>query len=77
MEPLDYEALILLGGVLTEMGDHGGALEAFQKSLRIHSNFETITMIGYVNALGGKRKIAEQMIEQIKSQSKDDCKAFD
>jgi tetratricopeptide (TPR) repeat protein len=74
MEPSDYEALTLLGAVLTEIGDYRGALDSFQKSLSIHSNVETVSMIGYIYALEGKRKIAKQMIEQLESQSKDDCK---
>lgn len=71
MNPEDYVALTMLGAVLTQTGNYDEALEAFQKSLRIQCNVETLSNIGCAHALAGKKTEARQMIERIKSESKD------
>jgi adenylate cyclase len=67
LEPNDYEALMLLGGSLTELGNYEEALALFQKSLKANFNIETLAMIGYANALAGNRAEARQIIRQIES----------
>lgn len=74
LEPMDYEALILLGVTLTEQGNYNEALITFQKSLDIHYNADTLSMIGYVYACEDKNEMAYQIIEQLESESKDNCK---
>jgi adenylate cyclase len=69
----DYIALVILGAALTELGKYKEALSVFQKSLNLQYNIDTLSMIGYVNAREGKKDEAFQVIEQIKSQSKNNC----
>ena len=72
LEPANYETLVVLGAAFAEAGNYDGALAAFNKSLDIHFIVETLAMIGYVNALEGKRKEARQIINQIETQSNKD-----
>ncbi len=69
IEPKDYLNLALLGATLTELGNYERALKIFQNSLDTQFNFETLAMIGYVNACAGKKDKAKEIIEQIKSHS--------
>ncbi len=68
IEPADYEALVVLGGVLTELQRYDEALDAFRKSINIHYNADTFAMIGYIDALEGRQNEAFQIIEQLKSE---------
>jgi adenylate cyclase len=70
LEPNNFEALAVLGVVLTELGNYTEALSILQKSLGIHYNVEVFAMLGYVNALKGKKDKAYEIIRQIQSQSK-------
>ena len=67
LEPNNYEALALLGGVLTELGNYTEALSIFQKSLDAHYNIEVFSMLGYVNALEGKKDKVYEIIGQIQT----------
>jgi len=69
LEPDDYEALVLLGSALAELGKYNKSLSVLHKSLTIQYNVETLSMIGYVNAREGKKKEAHKIIRQIKLQS--------
>ncbi|MFN0139437.1 MAG: winged helix-turn-helix domain-containing tetratricopeptide repeat protein [Pyrinomonadaceae bacterium] len=67
LNPADYETHFLLGMVLTGKGDHAGALKTFVTSLYLHHNFDTLAMIGYINALMGNADEANKVIELLKS----------
>lgn len=69
MEPNDFEALVLLGGVLTELNRFDDALSVFKKSLASEYNTETISMIGFIYALQGSINDTLEVIEEIKSES--------
>jgi TolB-like protein len=70
LEATDYEALIMLGASLTELGEYDEALSIFQKSLDLHYNIETLSMMGYANARAGRKVKTRQIIKRIQSQSK-------
>jgi adenylate cyclase len=69
LEPTDYEALVLLGSALAEIGKYNMALSVLKKSINIQYNLDTLAMIGYVSALQGERENALKIINQIESQS--------
>ena len=69
LEPNDYEALVILGSALAELGTYNEAISVLQKSLNIQYNVETLSMIGYVLALKGEKNKAYKIIKQIESQS--------
>jgi TolB-like protein len=71
LESIDFESLAILGGALTELGNHTEALESFQKSLGYQYNVEVLSMIGYVYALEGKNFEAYEIIKQIESKTCD------
>lgn len=73
LEEMDWEALNLLGATLTELGDYNQALTIFQKSMSTHENAETLSMIGYLYAHAGIKKMSYEIIEQLESKSKDNC----
>lgn len=74
LEPNDFETLALLGAAITELGNYDEALVIFQKSLEVHYNVDILSMLGYVYARSGKREMANQIIKQLESQSKDNCR---
>ena len=69
LEPGDYEALALMGAVLTEMGLYRRALRCFRESMQSHPTAEVLSMIGYVLALTGRRRRAMQIIDELESYS--------
>jgi TolB-like protein/chaperonin cofactor prefoldin len=71
LEPEDFEALVLLGATVTELGNYTEALNLFQKSLNIHYNVDTFSMFGYIYARSGEKESANQIIKQLESQLKD------
>jgi tetratricopeptide (TPR) repeat protein len=71
LEPDDFETLVLLGAATTELGNYNEALTLFQKSLNLHYNIDTLSMFGYIYARLGKKEKANQIINQLESQSKD------
>jgi TolB-like protein/tetratricopeptide (TPR) repeat protein len=77
LEPNDFEALMIFGSALTELGKYSEALTIFQNCLSNQQNLETklevLSMIGIINARKGEKDKAHQIIEQIQSQSKDKC----
>ena len=73
LEANDYEILALLGGATAELGNYNEALSYFQKSLNTHYNVDTLSMFGYVYARLGKKEMANRIIRQLESESKDNC----
>jgi TolB-like protein len=67
LEPSDFETLILLGAVLAELGEYDQALDLVKKSYGCQKNIETLGVIGYVEALAGKRQKAIEIINSISS----------
>jgi tetratricopeptide (TPR) repeat protein len=70
LAPSDFEALLLSGIALTELGEYDKAKDAFQKSLALQNHSETISMLGYTNALSGKFKAAQRNLRQMEILSK-------
>jgi tetratricopeptide (TPR) repeat protein len=71
MEPTDFETLLLLGATYAELTDYSQALEFLTKSYEGHPTIETLSMIGYVEALSGRKDRAQQVIKRIKVELKD------
>jgi tetratricopeptide (TPR) repeat protein len=69
LEPNDYETLTILGSVLAELGNYDEALVVLLKSMNIQYNLETLSMIGYVNALKKEKNNALKIIKQIESKT--------
>lgn len=72
LEPANFEALALTGGVLTEMGNLTEALAIFQKSLSTQFNVDVLARIGVVFGLQGQEEKAHQIIKEIESKSSTD-----
>jgi eukaryotic-like serine/threonine-protein kinase len=70
LEPSDYEALVLLGAVLTEIGNYDEALSVLEKSLNVQYNLDTLSMLGCVYALMQNKNKAYDIINKIRFQSK-------
>lgn len=70
LEPTDYGSLLLLGASLAELGNYNEALAVLEKSLNLYFSVETLSMIGYLNAIEGRKQNANQVIQQIKAHSK-------
>ncbi|MEO8574412.1 MAG: tetratricopeptide repeat protein, partial [Pyrinomonadaceae bacterium] len=69
MESSEWEILLLLGANFAELGHYDEALQFLEKSYHYHQNLETLSMIGYVQALAGRNDRANQVIKQIESES--------
>ncbi len=65
LEANDWEALIILGAVLSDLDRHDEALLVLERSLSIQYNIETLSMIGYVNAIVGRKDKACEIIEEV------------
>jgi TolB-like protein/tetratricopeptide (TPR) repeat protein len=71
LEPSDFEALLLLGASFAELSDYDEALRLLEMSFSCHKNIETLSMIGYVEALAGKTDRANRIIRRVTSEMKD------
>ncbi len=71
LEPLDYETLLLLGASFAELRDYSESLRCLKKSYHYHQYIETLSMIGYVEALAGKTDGANVIIQQMASEFQD------
>ncbi len=71
LEPWDYESLLLLGASYAELGDYAEALHCLQDSYGCHQSIETLSMIGYVEALAGRKDRANDIVQRIQSESTD------
>ena len=68
MESSDFETLLLLGAAFAELGDYSRALRLLKKSYSCHEGIETLSMIGYVEGLRGRKDRANRIIERITSE---------
>jgi len=71
LEACDYEALLLLGATYTELEDYEKATEFLRKSYDSHRHLETLSMIGFVEGLAGRKNAAIRIIERINSELRD------
>ena len=69
LEPTNYVALAIIGAILTKLGDYDEALKLLEESLNAQFNIETLSCIGYLNAVKGDKDKAYQIIDQMKSLS--------
>lgn len=69
MEAMDFETLLLLGSAYTELGEYSDAREVLMESFRIQPTIETLSMMGYNEALAGNKDRATQCIRQIESET--------
>lgn len=69
LEPNNWEALFLLAAVLIELGNYAEALTVLQKSLNIHYNVEAFWLLGYINAMEGKKDEAYEIIRHLQSKN--------
>lgn len=67
LEPDNYEVLALLAGNLMGLGNYVEASCLLKKSLSIHYNLETFSMLGCINALEGKKDEAYKTIKHLQS----------
>jgi tetratricopeptide (TPR) repeat protein len=66
----DFEAHLFSAVALTELGEYDKAQEAYLRSLALQNHWETISMIGYTNALSGNVNEAKGSLRQLKRISK-------
>lgn len=62
LSPNDFEATVLMGFALTEVGSYTEALALYDRALRIQSHMETVAMKGYTLAKMGNEKKAQEMV---------------
>ena len=65
LAPADHLSYVLLGAVLTELHRFEEAFAMFNKSLELQPNLETLSMIGYANAVMGETEKARQILAEI------------
>lgn len=65
LDPSNYEVRLLRGTVLAELDELDAAEQELKLSLEMHHRLETISMLGYVSAIGGNRKTAESYLQEL------------
>lgn len=68
MEPGDFETSLLLGASYAELGEYQTSIKFLQQSFAGHPTIETLSMIGYVEALAGEMAGANHIIERMKKE---------
>lgn len=66
LAPNDFEAMVLMGFALTEIGDFADAVSYYDRALAIQEHAETIAMKGYTLGKMGKRDGAKKTLAQLK-----------
>lgn len=69
LEPKDFETLLIKGFILAELKEYDKALQHFQDSLEMQYKLETVSLIGYTNALAGNVKEAKENIKKLKEKT--------
>ncbi|PYS99592.1 MAG: hypothetical protein DMF63_10930 [Acidobacteria bacterium] len=65
LEPEDFESLVMLGAVYTELGEYDYALHLIKKSYACQKHIETLAMMGYIEAMAGNRQEAMDVLASI------------
>ena len=68
LEPRDFEALALMGAVHTELAEYDSAMEFFDQSLNSLHTVEVLSMLGYVEALRGRKRASKKYLHEIEAQ---------
>lgn len=66
LAPNDFEAKVLMGFALTELGEFDEAIEYYDSALEIQEHLETVAMRGYTLAKMGRRDGSLKAINQLK-----------